>query len=80
MTRWRVIGTDSESFDGVAPVCQALDPTTNSPLHGEHDVEDCCRGPHLRIPALTSYSNEAMAETLAMMLTELGLDDLEICD
>jgi hypothetical protein len=80
VTRWRVIGTDSESFDGVAPICQAFDAATNSPLHGEHDVEDCCRGPHLRIPASTGYSREAMAPQLARALTDLRLDNLEICD
>lgn len=48
MSNWRVIGTDSESESGVAPVC-----TNTIGEGGPHDdyndtwVYDCCPGPHI---------------------------------
>lgn len=77
-----MIGTDSESNDGVAPVCPH--PDIHMRGGGRSDdldvFDECCVGPHLRVPASTNYSNSLMAARLAQALTRLGLDDLEICD
>lgn len=85
MTTWRVIGTDSESDDGVAPVCPQpvlhLAMRGRPPSPNDFDVyAECCIGPHLRVPASTSYANTTMAIRLAEALTALGLEDLEICE
>lgn len=53
--KWRVVITDSENEDGVAPVCT-----------GEHEdylVYDCCPYPHFKC------CNEADASALLSFLT-----------
>lgn len=54
LVKWRVIGTDSESLSGVAPVCPNQDDVA---LHSSGDgygtdvdpagVYDCCPEPHI---------------------------------
>lgn len=62
--RWRVIGTDSESNSGVAPICS----------FGHHDDLDvyvaCCPHPHLEC------WSESQAREVRDMLNAFGV---EVC-
>lgn len=77
MATWRVIGTDSESLSGVAPVCPRQDELAGPHLIvdlGRPDaagVYDCCPHPHLEC------GNERAAERVAVFLTDA---DVEACD
>lgn len=76
-TRWRVIGTDSESDSGVGPVCPHQDDVTK---HSTGDgyltrvdsggVYDCCPHPHLEC------WTEDSARDVAATLNRLGV---EVC-
>lgn len=66
MSVWRVIITDTEYADGVAPVCDALDQHAMHDGDGNVDawgVYDCCPGPFLRC------GSERQATVLAECLT-----------
>ena len=83
---WRVVYTETESADGVAPVCPK-----QTKAGGEHDkiedrgfsqgrydesgVYDCCPGPHLRVTE--GCDPPAEATLLAKTMTLFGM---EICD
>ncbi|MGW6454992.1 hypothetical protein ACWF94_03555 [Streptomyces sp. NPDC055078] len=56
---WRVIFTDSESPDGIAPVCTAepgnlhmITDYPGGPIRNEHGVYDCCPWPHIETYAV----------------------------
>ena len=76
MSAWRVIITDSESFTGVAPVCEHQgDRTKHTPNEFGDDpdpgsVFDCCPHPHLE-----TWS-EAEAKIIANVLTG---SDVQVC-
>ena len=73
MATWRVIGTDTESGTGVAPVCERQSEIqgphgrddSNDVWADERGVYDCCPHPHLE-----TYSEDG-AKQLAALLTEL---------
>jgi hypothetical protein len=72
-----VVGTDSESLDGVTLVCQQ--PTGHEA--DDLDVLDCCAADLvLRLVPSSEYRNEEMARRLAAALTKIGVDGLEVCD
>lgn len=80
-SKWRVIGTDTESDSGVAPVCDKpqehaawdaksfLDPQ----WYGVDKLEvyDCCPGPHLEC------WTPAAAKAVAAVLNQYAV---EVCD
>jgi hypothetical protein len=74
-TQWRIIGTDSETDSGVAPICPK--PDVHAMMHGGTPddgavYDECCSqaGPHLEC-----WSETAALEVQAM-LNRLGV---EVC-
>jgi hypothetical protein len=71
--KWRVIGTDSESLTGVAPVCPRQH---DYEVHGvpdcaavdTHGVYDCCPHPHIE-----TWS-ESSADALRNLLNAIGAE------
>lgn len=74
-TRWRIIGTDTESNSGVAPVCPRpeIHSTIGAGLDDGNVYDGCCAaaGPHLQC-----WTEDAARE-VAAMLNRLGV---EVCD
>lgn len=62
--KWRVIGTDSESETGVAPICENI---AHPPDHDSW-VFDCCPHPHLEL------GTPSQARRIARELTDAEAD------
>jgi hypothetical protein len=64
--KWRVIGTDSESLTGVAPVCDL--PHDEPGRDDRAGIYDCCPHPHIE-----TWS-ESSADALRNLLNAIGAE------
>lgn len=71
--QWRVIGTDTESDSGVAPVCPQPDVHAmmqGGPPTDTYVFDECCIGPHLE--CWSSANSRVIRDVLNRMGVEMA--------